>query len=74
MREFLMSPTPKLFSYHKPAGAYYAFPKILNFKMSSFDFAKKLVDEAKVITIPSCSMEPMGENHLRIAADTKWLG
>lgn len=58
---------PKLFSYHKPDGAYYAFPKILAFKLNSFDFAKLLIDEAKVITIPGSTMGPTGENHLRMS-------
>jgi len=58
---------PKLFSYHKPDGAYYTFPKFLRFKMSSLKFAMKLVDEAKVITIPGSSMGPSGEGHLRMS-------
>jgi len=64
---------PKLFSYHKPDGAYYVFPRFLNFKMNAFDFAKLLVDEAKVITIPGSTMGPSGERHLRMsfAADPK---
>ena len=57
----------KLFYYHRPQGAYYAFPKYLNFNLSSFDFAKLLVDEAKVITIPGSTMGPSGENHLRMS-------
>ncbi len=58
---------PNLFSFHKPAGAYYAFPRYKNFKMNAFDFAKLLVDEAKVITIPGSSMGPSGEYHLRMS-------
>lgn len=63
---------PKLFSYNKPDGAYYAFPKFLNFDLSSFDFAKLLIDEAKVITIPGSTMGPSGEGHIRMsfAADS----
>ena len=58
---------PKLFSYHKPDGAYYVFPKYLHFKMNSFKFAEKLVDEAKVITVPGSSAGPSGENHIRMS-------
>jgi aminotransferase len=58
---------PRLFSYHKPEGAYYIFPKYKHFTLNSFDFAKKLVDEAKVITIPGSTMGPSGENHLRMS-------
>lgn len=57
----------KLFSYNKPDGAYYVFPKYLNFKVNSLEFAKLLVDEAKVITIPGSSMGPSGEGHLRMS-------
>jgi aminotransferase len=58
---------PKLFSYVKPEGAYYVFPKIKGFKLSSLEFAKLLVDEARVITIPGSSMGPSGEGHLRMS-------
>ncbi|MFH1399874.1 MAG: pyridoxal phosphate-dependent aminotransferase [Candidatus Woesearchaeota archaeon] len=58
---------PKLFSYQKPAGAYYVFPKITGLKLSSLEFAKLLVDEAKVITIPGSTMGPSGEHHLRMS-------
>ncbi|HUW21318.1 MAG TPA: pyridoxal phosphate-dependent aminotransferase [Candidatus Bathyarchaeia archaeon] len=58
---------PKLFSYHKPDGAYYVFPRFLGFEISALEFAKLLVDEAKVITIPGGSMGPTGEGHLRMS-------
>lgn len=58
---------PKLFSYHKPDGAYYVFPKYLGFNLSSFDFAKLLVDEAKIITIPGSPMGPSGQGHIRMS-------
>jgi len=62
---------PNLFSYHKPQGAYYAFPKIIGSKLGAFEFAKELVDEAKVITIPGDSMGPSGKNHLRLSFAAK---
>lgn len=58
---------PNLFSFHKPDGAYYAFPRFKNFMMNSFDFAQLIVDETKVITIPGSTMGPSGENHLRLS-------
>lgn len=58
---------PKLFSYHPPEGAYYAFPKYLGFDMPDMDFAKLLVDEARVITIPGGGMGPSGAGHLRMS-------
>ncbi len=60
----------KLFSYHKPDGAYYVFPKTIGFKLSSLEFAKLLVDEAKIITIPGSPMGPSGEGHIRMSFAT----
>lgn len=58
---------PKLFSYHPPDGAYYVFPKYLRFDMPAMDFAKLLVDEARVITIPGGGMGPSGQGHIRMS-------
>lgn len=57
----------KLFSYQKPKGAYYVFPRILGFDLPALDFAKLLVDEAKVVTIPGTAMGPSGAGHLRMS-------
>jgi len=62
----------KLFSYIKPQGAYYLFPKIVAFEeMGAVDFCKKLVDEAKVITIPGDSSGPAGKRHVRMSFAAK---
>lgn len=58
---------PKLFSYHKPDGAYYAFPKYHGFDMTAMDFAKTLIDEARVITVPGDGMGPAGAGHIRMS-------
>ncbi len=58
---------PNLFDYHKPQGAYYTFPKYKPFDMDAMDFCKKLVDEAKVITIPGTSSGPAGDGHIRMS-------
>jgi len=55
-----------LFSYAKPTGGYYVFPKF-SVKESSIDFALKLLHEAKVITIPGSAFGPTGEGHLRFS-------
>lgn len=61
-----------LFSYQKPEGAYYVFPKIVGFDgLNSLDFAKHLVDRAKIITIPGDSMGPSGQRHLRFSFATE---
>lgn len=58
---------PKLFSYHPPDGAYYIFARYHGFEMNAMDFAKFLVDEARVITIPGGGMGPSGEGHVRMS-------
>lgn len=58
---------PKLFSYHPPNGAYYTFPKYKEFDMPAMDFAKLLVDEARVITVPGSGMGPAGQGHIRMS-------
>jgi aspartate aminotransferase len=35
-----------------PEGAFYVFPRIVGFKMSSMDFAKKILEEAHVALVP----------------------
>jgi aminotransferase len=67
-----MESLSRLFSYHKPQGAYYLFPKILAFEeMGAIDFCKKLVDEARVITIPGDSSGPAGQRHIRMSFAAK---
>jgi aminotransferase len=56
-----------LFSYTKPMGSFYLFPKILLPDISAVDFAKKLVEETGVITIPGDSMGPSGKGHVRLS-------
>ena len=56
-----------IFSYIKPRGAYYVFPKIMIGGMDSMDLSLDLLYEAKVITIPGSGFGPSGEAHIRIA-------
>lgn len=56
-----------LFSLVKPPGSFYLFPRILDPHLSALEFAKKLIEEVGVITIPGDSMGPSGRNHLRIS-------
>jgi aminotransferase len=57
---------PDLFSYQKPRGAYYVFPKIEN-GMQSMELALALLNEAHVITIPGNGFGPTGEGHIRMS-------
>jgi aminotransferase len=57
---------PNLFSYNPPKGAYYIFPKY-NYNMNSFDFCLKLLNEAKVETVPGAAFGSAGEQHIRMS-------
>ncbi|MDY9927546.1 aminotransferase class I/II-fold pyridoxal phosphate-dependent enzyme [Methanosarcina sp.] len=50
-----------------PKGAFYAFPYIGNTGLSSSDFAERLLNEKKVVTIPGDVFGEAGEGFLRCA-------
>jgi len=54
-----------------PKGAFYAFPYIGEFGLSSRDFSLKLLDEKSVACVPGSAFGPSGEGYLRcsFAAD-----
>ena len=58
---------PHVFSYTKPEGAYYVFPRITVDHTDSRDFAIRLLDEAKVTVTPGGAFGPSGEHHVRMA-------
>ncbi|MFQ6076780.1 MAG: pyridoxal phosphate-dependent aminotransferase [Candidatus Bathyarchaeia archaeon] len=53
-----------------PKGAFYAFPNIEEFGLSSLEFAKFLVSEARVATVPGSTYGEDGEGHLRVSYAT----
>ncbi len=55
------------FSYVRPGGAYYVFPKILSQHRDSYSFALDLLEHAGVATTPGSAFGPSGEHHLRMA-------
>lgn len=57
----------EVFSYVKPCGGYYVFPRLKNSSMNSMDYAVRLLKEAKVITIPGAAFGPTGEDHIRLS-------
>lgn len=57
----------RLFSYQKPRGAYYVFPRIARRGIGSTDLALRLLYEAKVITVPGNGFGPTGEGHIRLS-------
>ncbi len=56
-----------VFSYVRPEGAYYVFPRILVEHERSYDFAIGLLDEAKVTVTPGSAFGSAGEHHVRMA-------
>jgi aminotransferase len=55
---------------HRPLGAFYAFPNIVKFGLSSRDFALKLLREEKVAVVPGDAFGACGEGFVRCAYAT----
>lgn len=51
----------------KPNGAFYIFPSIKQFGMTSFDFATKLLKEGGVACVPGSAFSKHGEGFVRIS-------
>lgn len=51
----------------KPVGAFYLFPNISSFGLSSEEFALRLMQEGKVTTIPGSAFGAHGEGYLRVS-------
>jgi aminotransferase len=60
------------FRCNLPKGAFYVFPSILDFGMSSENLAQYIVDNAKVITVPGSSFGKHGEGYLRVSYATAY--
>ncbi len=58
---------PHVFSYLKPEGAYYVFPKIIVEHADSEAFALDLLQSARVSLTPGSAFGPAGEGHVRMA-------
>lgn len=56
-----------LFAFSKPEGAYYLFTRYLKTELNSTDFSMKLLQEARVVTIPGRAFGPSGEGHIRLS-------
>jgi len=56
-----------VFDYVRPQGAYYVFPRILVDHLNSYDFAVRLLAEARVTVTPGSAFGPSGEHHVRMA-------
>lgn len=51
----------------EPLGAFYAFPSIKRFGMTSDEFANRLLQEEKVAVVPGTAFGDSGEGYLRIS-------
>lgn len=57
---------PDLFSYVKPQGAYYIFPKVVSKGWDDVKLAHKILEEAQVVITPGYAFGPTGKNHVRM--------
>ena len=55
---------------HRPLGAFYAFPSVARFGLSSRDFAFKLLHEERVAVVPGTAFGGCGEGFVRCAYAT----
>ncbi|WP_273367072.1 aminotransferase A [Alicyclobacillus herbarius] len=55
------------FEVSRPGGAFYLFPSIRRFGLSSFEFAEKLLQEARVAVVPGDAFSAYGEGYVRIS-------
>ncbi len=51
----------------EPTGAFYMFPSIQKFGLSSFDFAKRLVEEQRLAVVPGSAFTSFGEGYIRLS-------
>lgn len=56
----------EFFSYHKPESAYFIFPRYKN-EIDSWQFALKLLEQAKIAVVPGVAFGPNGEGHIRMS-------
>lgn len=55
------------FEVNLPKGAFYIFPSIKNFNMSSDEFCERVLHEAKVAIVPGSAFGSGGEGYIRIS-------
>ena len=67
-RRFLMNEFKRMgLECFEPYGAFYVFPSIREFGMTSEEFATKLLQEEKVAVVPGSAFGECGEGYLRIS-------
>ncbi|MEG2354054.1 MAG: aminotransferase class I/II-fold pyridoxal phosphate-dependent enzyme [Clostridium sp.] len=67
-RDYLCQELSRLgFDLIKPKGAFYVFPSIKRFNMTSDEFCEELLKKAKVAVIPGTAFGNKGEGYVRIS-------
>ena len=60
------------FSCHNPKGAFYVFPNITGFGMSSVETAEYILEKTHVVTAPGSAFGDGGEGYIRICYASKY--
>lgn len=60
------------FTCHCPKGAFYVFPNITGFGMSSVETAEYILEKTHVVTSPGSAFGPDGEGYIRICYASKY--
>ena len=60
------------FSCHCPRGAFYVFPSIRDFRMSSVEAAEYILEKTHVVTAPGSAFGEHGEGYIRICYASKY--
>ena len=58
---------PHVFSYIRPQGAYYVFPRVLAEAEDSWRFSRRLLEETGVCVTPGIAFGPGSDGHVRMA-------
>ena len=71
-RELLLKGLSEIpgFRCTRPQGAFYVFPNIKGFKMSSEKFSMQVLERAKVVVVPGTAFGKHGEGYVRISYAT----
>ena len=62
----------KGFTCHNPRGAFYVFPNITGFGMTSRECAEYILEKTHVVTAPGDAFGPDGEGYIRICYASKY--
>lgn len=57
---------------HLPEGTFYAFPNVSKYGMNSMEFAKYILENARVAVVPGSAFGPSGEGFVRASFSTSY--